>query len=155
MSAKDNPVFILCLGAPVEFDMERYLPGLPETAATVNTDPNPPPCQGVVGEEVCQKGKKPKKPKTNPTSGPSPVTNIKPGGKKKGKQKTVVSRPKPKPAAPAHERLKIRMVHGDVLILNGWDFIVRPLPALSGKYLKHRFCGLFAVHAHANGDVYL
>jgi len=143
VSAKDDPVFILCLGANVELELERYLPDPPQSSAVANSESNPPVNQevGTVDEGAEQKktkGGKQRKPKQNhPDPEPGPETNVNPGGKRKGKGKEKVvipqppkERPKPKPkaTAPPHERLKISMVHGDVLILSGGEYIVsRPM----------------------------
>ena len=74
-----------------------------------------------------KKGKSKDDPATEPSA--KNGTNPKGKGKSKGKGKATVpqvkEKPKPKPIAPAHEKLKISMVHGDVLILSGGDFIVR------------------------------
>lgn len=134
---------MLCLGANVELELERCLPDPPESAATVNAKSNLPADQdlvtpGIVDEGAGQKktrGGKQRKTKKNPDPDPSPETDANPKGKKgKGKEKVVVPqppkekpKPKPKPTVPPHERLKISMVHGDVLILSGGDYIVRRL----------------------------
>ena len=127
-------MFILCLGATVEFELERCVQG---SGVVVNIEDNPAvDCDvavpGEIDEEPGQKakGKKPRKSLKNPVAPQStPDTNANPNGKKKdkGKEKAVVPQPKPKPSAPNHERLKISMVHGDVLVLSGGDFIVRRL----------------------------
>ena len=80
-----------------------------------------------------KKAKGGKQRKSKKDLGPGPETDANPKGKRKGKgkEKAVVPhpskekpRPKPKSTAPPHERLKISMVHGDVLILSGGDYIV-------------------------------
>ncbi|KAF9645624.1 hypothetical protein BDM02DRAFT_492370 [Thelephora ganbajun] len=140
VSAKDDPVFILCLGATVELELEWCLPDPTESIATADTESNPPVSQdvavsGTVDEGVGQKktkGRKQRKPKKNPDAEYSleADANAKGKGKGKGKERVVVPqaakekpKPKPKPTAPPHERLKINMVHGDVLILSGGDYI--------------------------------
>lgn len=122
-------MFILCLGATVELELERCIP---EQAAVVNTEDNPQvDCDVVIPEVIVEepgkkaKGKTPRKSqKPVPQSSPEASVNPKGTRKNKGKEKAAVPQPKPKPSAPAHERLKISMVHGDVLILSGGDFIV-------------------------------
>ena len=113
-------MFVLSLGAPVELELERWLP---DTA----TEENPPVIvvQEAVEEEPGQKakGKKPRKSQKQAAT-PEIKVNAKGSKKDKGKEKSTVSQPKPKPSAPAHEKLKISMVHGDVLVLSGGDFIV-------------------------------
>ena len=133
---------ILCLGANVELELERCPPDPPEPAATTNVESNHAVSQDVlvtIDEGAGQKetkGKKQRKSKKNPDPEPGPETNADPKGKKKGKEKDVVpqppggkpkQKPKPKPTAPPYERLKISMVHGDVLVLSGGDYIVRHL----------------------------
>jgi hypothetical protein len=141
ISAQDHPVYVLCLGAPVELDLEQCLPIPPEHAATAGAESNPPANQDVPvpeleAEEVGQntKGKKPRKSKKNPVTEIGQETGASLKGTKKGKEKTTAQqpkpKPKPKPAVPPHERLRINMVHGDVLILSG-DFIVRGLLTFS------------------------
>ena len=135
-------MFMLCLGANVELELERCLPDPPEPAATANPESNPPASQdvvalGTVDEGAGQKetkGGKQRKSKKNPDPEPGLETDANPKGKKKGKGKgkavasqPLKEKPKPKPTAPPHERLKISMVHGDVLILSGGDYIVRHL----------------------------
>lgn len=119
-------MFVLCLGATVELDLERCLPE-PATVASIEDDP-PVAVPEAVGVEPGQraKGKKVRKGQKEPVAQTSPETKVNPKGKRKekGKEKAAVQQPKPKPSAPAHERLKISMVHGDVLILSGGDFIV-------------------------------
>lgn len=134
----------------MELDLERCLPDPPESVPTVNVEPNPPTDRGIVIQDVAgqaeavpgpeaeeagqrAKGKKPRKSKKNPAPEASQETSVNPKGNKKGKEKTSVQQPKPKPTALPHERLKINMVHGDVLILNGGDFIVCYLFTLLGK----------------------
>ena len=124
----NSPVFILCLGATVELEFERYVSG--EVVAVNAEDDSTVKGDVVVPEEKAGqkgKGKKPRKSQKNPAPGPSSETKVngKESKKDKGKEKSMVSQPKPKPSAPNHERLKISMVHGDVLILRGGDFIVR------------------------------
>lgn len=135
-------MFILCLGANVEFELERCLPELQESVAPVNTEPDPLVGQDVVAPEIVDEGtvqKKPKggrqrKSKKNPDPEPGPESNANTKGKRKGKGKEKAvplespeekPKAKPKPTAPQHERLKVCMVHGDVLILSGGDYIVR------------------------------
>ncbi|KAF9785403.1 hypothetical protein BJ322DRAFT_827862 [Thelephora terrestris] len=131
ISAQEHPVYVLCLGAPVELDLEQCLPISPEHAATVDAESNLAVNQDVViqdvpvpepeAEEAGQnlKGKKPRKSKKNTATATGQETGANLKGTKKGKEKTTVHQPKPKPAVPPHERLKINMVHGDVLILSG------------------------------------
>jgi len=138
-------MFILCLGANVELELERCLPDPPEPSAAVSTESNLPVSQDVaapgtvdeagVGQKK-SKGGRQRKSKKNPE--PGPEINANPKGKRKGKEKAVPPqppeeklKPKPKPTAPPHERLKICMVHGDVLILSGGEYIVRHLFTLS------------------------
>lgn len=140
MSAKDSPVFVLSLGANVELELERCPPDPSEPAAIANSEFSPPvnqdvPALGIGDDGAGQKtikGKKQRKSKKDP----GPETNANLEGKRKGKGKGKVvapkpprekPKPKPKPTAPPHERLKISMVHGDVLILSGGDYIVRHL----------------------------
>jgi hypothetical protein len=108
----------------------------------VDAESNPAVNQDVVTQDVPvpepeaeeagrnPKGKKPRKSKKNPVTETGQETGANLKGTKKGKEKTMVHQPKPKPAVPPHERLKINMVHGDVLILSG-DFIVRDLLTFS------------------------
>jgi hypothetical protein len=127
-------VFILCLGATVELDLERC--GIPEGTTVVNTEDNLPVVDPeAVEEEAGQKtkGKKPRKSQKNTSPQTGAESKVEPKGKReKGKEKATVAPPRPKPSAATHERLKISMVHGDVLILSGGDFIVscffRPPP---------------------------
>ena len=130
ISAKGSPVFILCLGAPVELDLERWLPDLSEPTAAVNAESSLPASKGTVipeavGGEAAQKakGRKPRKSKVTVPE-PASETGVDPKGNKKTKEKAAVTQPKPRPTALPHEKLKINMVHGDVLILEGGDFIV-------------------------------
>ena len=161
-------MFMLCLGANVELELERCLPD-PEPSAIVNQEPNLPVSQEVVAPETVDEGAEQKKPKVgkqrkskkNPEPEPGPGINANPKGKRKGKEKAVPPqppeekpKPKPKPTAPPHERLKICMVHGDVLILNGGDYIVRHLLYFLGQ-CSGTDISRSAVHADANGDVYL
>jgi hypothetical protein len=149
----------------VELELEQCLPDTPEPSVAADTKLNPPVSQdvvvpGTVDEGAGQKKTKGGKQKKNPVPEPGPETNANPKGKRKGKgkEKAVVPqekpKPKPKPTAPPHERLKISMVHGDVLILSGGNYIVRRVlcsPGLdSGADLFNS-----AVHANANRDVYL
>lgn len=141
VSAKDGPVFVLSLGANVELELERCSPDPPEPAATENLESSLPVSHGVLalGAGDCDAGQKKtgskKQRKSNKNLGPDPVpeNNANLEGKKKGKGKGKVAVPKPpggkskqKPrsTAPPHERLKVSMVHGDVLILSGGDYIV-------------------------------
>ena len=170
MSARDNPLFMLCLGANVEFELERCTPDPLESTTAVNAESNPPANQDVAAPgtaddgagEKKTKGGKPRKSKKNPGPEPGPETNTDPKGKRKGKgkEKAVVPqppkekpKPKPKPTAP-HERLKISMVHGDVLILSGGDYIVRH-PSRPPRLSFHADLFDSAVHTNANRDVYL
>ena len=123
-------MFILCLGATVELDLERCLP---EPDAVVNTEVNPGvDCDVVVPEAIDEeagqkgKGKRRRRSQKEPAPQSSPETKVGPKGKKKekGKEKCTVPQPKPKPSGSKHERLSVNMVHGDVLILSGGDFIV-------------------------------
>lgn len=152
-------MFMLCLGANVELELERCLPDPPESAAIANLESNPPASQDVgtlgtadegAGQKKTQGGKQ-RKSKKNPDLEPGPEANANPKGKKKGKGKgkAVASRPlkeklKPKPTAPPHERLKISMVHGDVLILSGGDYIVRHLLCSLREFWGRpvRFCSI-------------
>ena len=132
-------MFMLCLGANVELELERCLPDPPEPPAPVNTESDPPVSQdvvapGTVNEEAGQKkpgGGKQRKSKKKPEPEPGPEINTKGKKKGKGKEKAVspqppkeIPKPKPKPTAPPQERLKICLVHGDVLILSGGDYLV-------------------------------
>jgi len=142
-------VFLLSLGANVELELERCSPDPPEPAVTENSEPNLPVSQGVPapGPGDCgagQKttgGKKQRKSKKNLDQDPVPENNANLEGKKKGKGKgkAAIAKPpgekpkqKPKPTAPPHERLKVSMVHGDVLILSGGDYIVCHLLSFLG-----------------------
>lgn len=165
MSAKDNPLFMLCLGANVELELERCSPDPLESTTAVNAEASqevvtPGTADDGTGEKKT-KGRKPRKSK-NPGPEPGPETNTDPKGKRKGKgkgkERAVVPqppkekpKPKPKPTAPPHERLKISMVHGDVLILSGGDYIVRHPPTLS----FHTDLFDSSVHTNSNRDVYL
>jgi hypothetical protein len=135
-------VFVLCLGANVELELERCPPDPPEPAVTENSESSLPVSQGVfalgTGDEGAEqkkpKGKRQRKSKKNTDLDPVPEIDVNVEGKRKGKGKAVVPKPpkeklkpKPKSTAPPHERLKINMVHGDVLILSGGDYIVRHL----------------------------
>jgi len=143
VSAKDGPVFVLSLGANVELELERCSPDPPEPAVTENSESSLPVRQDVLplGAGDCGAGlkktggKKQRKSKKNLDSDPVPENNANLEGKKKGKGKgkAAVSKPpgeklkpkpKPKSTLPPHERLKVSMVHGDVLILSGGDYIV-------------------------------
>jgi hypothetical protein len=126
VSAKGSPVFILCLGAHVELELECWPPNLAESTTVADIGLSPP-SKDMVDEETGQKGKgkKPRKSKKDSVPEPSPETSANPKGNKKGKGKAAASQQKPKPTAPPHERLKINMIHGDILILSGGDFIVR------------------------------
>ena len=124
-------MFILCLGANVELELERCLPDLPGPLVTVGAESNPPVSQGVVAPGTVDEGPGQKEAKG---SKQKISKNLDPKGKRKGKgkEKAVVPqlpkekpKPKPKPTVPPHERLKINMVHGDVLILSGGDYLVR------------------------------
>ena len=124
----------------MELELERCPPDPPESAGTANSGSNPPVGQDVFalgvdeGAEPKAKGKRQRKPKKSPDLEPGPEANANAEGKRKGKgkQKAAIpkpprEKPKPKPRsiAPPHERLKISMVHGDVLILSSGDYIVR------------------------------
>jgi len=145
---------MLCLGANVELELERCLPDPPEPSAVVNTEANLPVSQEAVAPGTVDEGagrkkskggrqrKSKKNPEPEPEPEPGPEINANPKGKRKGKEKAVPPqppeekpKPKPKPIAPPHEKLKICMVHGDVLILSGGDYIVRHLLTLSGTEL--------------------
>ena len=159
-------MFVLSLGANVELELERCPPDPPEPAVTENPESGPPASQDIPAledDEAGQKktkGKKQRKSKKNPDPEPGPETNANLEGKK-GKGKAAVPKPpkekpkrKPKPTAPPHERLKISMVHGDVLILSGGDYIVRHFLS----FLRLNFDtdpSDSAVYANANRDVYL
>lgn len=132
-------MFMLCLGANVELELERRLPDPSEPSAVVNTEPNPPVGQDIAAPGMADEGtgqKKPKggrqrKSKKNPEPEPTSEINTNSKGKRKGKGKAVPPqppeekpKPKSKPTALPHERLKICMVHGDVLTLSGGDYIV-------------------------------
>lgn len=124
----------------MELELERCPPDPPEPTATANSEYNHPvgqdtDTQGPVDEGIGQKktkGGKRRKSKKDTDVGPSAETNTNPKGKSKGKAAVLQPpkekpKPKPKSIAPPHERLKISMVHGDVLILSGGDYIVRHL----------------------------
>ena len=158
---------MLCLGANVELELERCLPDLLEPSAVVNTDANLPVSQdvdipGTVDEGVGQKkpkGGRQRKSKKNPEPEPGPEVKTNPKGKRKGKEKAVPPqppeekpKPKPKPIAPPHERLKICMVHGDVLILSGGDYIVCHLLRSPGMN-SDADTSCSAVHTNPNRDV--
>lgn len=128
MSAKSSPAYVLCLGANVELELERCSPDPPESGPAAS-----PASVAPVGvdEEKKPGGRKRRRSRRDPDpeSGLENNTNLE--GKGKGKEKAVVpklsrEKPKlkPKSVAPPHERLKISMVHGDVLILSGGNFIV-------------------------------
>lgn len=141
----------------MELELERCPPNLP-----VSQDVFIPGIGDKGTGRKKTKGKKRGKSK-EPDPEPDLEANANPKGKRKGKgkEKTVVPqpprekpRPKPRPTAPPHERLKISMVHGDVLILSGGDYIVRHL----SRFLRWYFDAdpsNSAVYANANWDVYL
>lgn len=115
----------------MELDLERCAP---EVVTVTNTGDSPAVhCDVVISEGIDGeggqkgKGKRPRKSQKEPVPQSNLETDVNPKGKKKdkGKEKSTLPQPKPKASAPAHERLRISMVHGDVLILSGGDFIVR------------------------------
>ena len=123
-------MYVLSLGANVELELERCFPDPPDSAPAVS-DALVGADEG--GEEKKAGGRKRRKLK-DPDSEFGLEPNTDPGGKGKGRERVAVPREKPKqkpkPVAPPHERLKISMVHGDVLILSGGNYIVRHLVSL-------------------------
>ena len=162
-------MFVLSLGANVELELERCPPDPPEPAVTENPESGPPVSQDLsaLGDDGARrkktKGKKQRKSKSNPDPEPDSETSTNLEGKRKGKGKGKAAvpkppkekpKPKPKPTAPPHERLKISMVHGDVLILSGGDYIVRHFLSSLGLNVDTDPSDS-AVYVNANRHVYL
>ena len=145
-------MYVLSLGANVELELERCSPD-PLDSAPVGAD------EGTEEKKTGGRKRRKSKKDTDPGFGLEP--NIDPEGKGKGKEKVAVPKlpreklkQKPKPVAPPHEKLKISMVHGDVLILSGGNYIVWHL-------VSWRKCDFnadppdFAVYPYADRNVNL
>lgn len=125
-------MYVLSLGANVEFELERCSPDPPESVPAASpASVTPVDADGVIEEKKSSGGRKRRKSKKDPDPESGLETNTNTEGKGKGKEKAVVPKlprekpkQKPKSVAPPHERLKISMVHGDVLILSGGNYIV-------------------------------